>query len=94
MKSIGLLQSIGLVWFVVSIVIQIGTTFFFMLWLQRRGARLIFGLTGVPGYLEMKYLDLCRREGCNPKKIMLLRALSLINVLLSAIVVVPLVIMR
>jgi len=92
-KPISLLQAIGLAWFVTSIVLQIGTTVFFLLWLRRRGAKLIFGLTGVPGYLELQYLDLCRRQARSAKTILTLRVILLINVLLAAIVVVPLVIM-
>ena len=93
MKSISLIQAIGLVWFVVSIALQIGTTIFFMIWLRRRGAKLIFGLTGTPGYLEMHYLKLCRQQKSSAKNILILRLILLINVILAAIVVVQLVIM-
>jgi hypothetical protein len=92
-KPISLLQAIGLVWFVTSIVLQIGTTVFFMLWLRRRGIRLTFGLTGVPGYLEVHYRNLCRRQGRSAKTILIVRLMLFINVLLAAIIVVPLVIM-
>lgn len=93
MKSISLLQAIGVAWFIGSIVFEIGTTIFFMLWLRRHGAKLIFGLTGVPGYLEMHYLNLCRQQARSAKTILILRLILLINVLLAAIIVVPLVIM-
>lgn len=93
MKPISLLQGIGLIWFVTSIVLQIGTTVFFMFWLRRRGVRLTFGLTGIPGYLEVHYLNLCRRQGRDGKTILIVRLMLFINVLLAAIIVVPLVIM-
>ena len=69
------------------------TTIFFMIWLRRRGEKLIFGLTGTPGYLEMHYLNFCRQQKRSAKRILILRLILLINVLLAAIVVVPLVIM-
>lgn len=93
MKPISLLQAFGLAWFAASIVLEIGTTIFFMFWLRRRGTRLIFGLTGIPGYLEMHYLNLCRQQARSAKTILILRLLLLINVLVAAIIVVPLVIM-
>lgn len=93
MKSINLMQVIGMVWFVTSIALEIGTTIFFMLWLRWRGITLIFGLTGVPGYLEMRYMELCQREARSAMKILVLRLILLINVLLAAIIVIPLIIM-
>jgi len=92
-KPISLLQALGMAWFIASIVLQVFTTVFFVFWLRRRGAKLIFGLTGVPGYLELQYLDLCRRQGRSAKTILTLRAILLISALLAAIVVVPLAIM-
>ena len=93
MKPVSHLQAIGLAWFAASIVLEIGTSIFFMLWLRRHGTNLIFGLTGVPGYLEMHYLKLCRRQTRNAKPILILRLILLLNVFLAAIIVVPLVIM-
>lgn len=93
MKPISLLQAFGLAWFATSIVLEIGTTIFFIFWLRRRGTRLIFGLTGIPGYLEMHYLNLCRQQARSAKTVLILRLLLLVNVLVAAIIVVPLVIM-
>jgi|GEM_PF-6099286 hypothetical protein len=93
MKPISFLQAIGLAWFVASIVLEIGTTIYFMLWLRRRGIRLTFGLTGIPGYLEMHYMNLCRQQKRSAKTILTLRLILLINVFLAAIIVVSLVIM-
>lgn len=93
MKPISLIQVCGLAWFAASIVLEIGTTIFFMFWLRRRGIRLIFGLTGIPGYLEMHYRNLCRQQARSSTTILILRLLLLVNVFVAAIVVVPLVIM-
>ena len=94
MKPISFLQAIGIAWFFLSIAIQIGTTVFFMIWLRRQGSKLVFGLTGVPGYLEMHYANLCRRQERSAKMILGLRLIILVNALLAAIIVVPLIIMR
>ena len=93
MKSINPWQAIGIAWFCISIVLVIGSNIFFMLWLRRKGVRLVFGLTGIPGYLDMHYVKLCRQEARSAKVVLILRAASWINALLAAMVVVPLVIM-
>ena len=92
-EPISLWQELGLAWFAVSIVLVIGTAIFFMLWLRSKDAKLTFGLTGIPGYLEMHYVKLCRQEGRNAKTVLILRTVLWINALLAAIVVVPLAIM-
>lgn len=77
------------VWFVVAILIEVGSTLVLLLWLRRRGVRLVFGLTGIPGYLERAYREWCRNQGRPSTGVLVLRAVSLINVVVAAIVAIP-----
>ena len=52
----------------------------------------MFGLTGTPGYLDYAYWKWCKAQGRSPKRILVLRGLSFANVILAAIVVIPMII--
>ncbi len=73
-------------WFALSTIVEIIGTTIFWVWLRRRGAKLIFGLAGTPGYLELAYVRWCRNQGRHPNiRLFVFRALSLINVVTSGI---------
>jgi hypothetical protein len=77
------------VWFVVAILVEVGSTLALLLWLHRRGVRLVFGMTGIPGYLERAYREWCRNQGRSSTVVLVLRTFSLINVIVAAIVAIP-----
>jgi hypothetical protein len=81
-----------LVWFVLAVLIEIASSVLLLLWLRRRGVLPVFGLTGVPGYLERVYLEWCRTQGRSWKRVVVLRTLSILNVVLSAVVAIPMLI--
>jgi type IV secretory pathway TraG/TraD family ATPase VirD4 len=82
-------QILILVWFGSAIFVEITSGFVLALWLSRRGVRLVFGLTGMPGYLERAYLKWCRSQGRSGKDVLVLRVLSMVNVIVAAIVTIP-----
>ncbi len=86
------IQVIGFLWFASAIFIAVIQNVIFMHWLKKQGVRLIFGLAGTPGYLDYVYLNWCKNQGRSPKRILMLRALCLANVILAAVVVVPMII--
>ena len=74
------------VWFAVSIIVEIIGSTIFWVWLRRRGAKLIFGLAGTPGYLELAYVRWCRNQRRHPNiRLFVFRALSLINVVIAGV---------
>ena len=78
-------------WFAVSVFIAVVGTFVFWFGLRRRGVRLVFGLTGIPGYMEIAYIEWCRTRGRRPNISMLVfRGASIINVIVAAIFAIPL----
>ena len=86
------IQLIGVFWFASAIFIAVIQNVVFMHWLKKLGVRLIFGLAGTPGYLDYVYFNWCKSQGRSPKRILILRALCLANVILAAVVVVPIII--
>ena len=86
------IKLIGFLWFASAIFIAVIQNVVFMYWLKKQGVRLIFGLAGTPGYLDYVYFNWCKSQGRSPKRILVLRALCLANVILAAIVVVPMII--
>jgi hypothetical protein len=83
-------QAIIYVWFALAVLVEIVSSFVLWLLLRRRGVRLSFGLTGVPGYLERIYKDWCRNQGRSSKRVLLLRAASLVDLIVAAIFAIPL----
>jgi hypothetical protein len=80
-----------MIWFVVSLIVAIIGNVVFLFWLKRRGVNLVFALTGIPGYMDHAYFDWCRSHGCSSKRILVLRAVSIINVIVASIFFVVLV---
>jgi hypothetical protein len=82
------------IWFGLAILVEVASSVVLLLWLRRRGVKVLFGLTGIPGYLERAYLKWCRSQGHSGKRVLLLRALSIINVIIAALVAIPLLVSR
>jgi hypothetical protein len=85
------IKLIGFLWFASAIFIALIQNLVFFFWLKKLGVRLIFGLGGTPGYLDYVYFNWCKSQGRSPKRILLLRALCFANVILAAIVVIPII---
>jgi hypothetical protein len=79
-------EAIEMAWFCLSIVLVIGHTIFFRQWIRKHDPGFIYLLSGIPGYLEMRYLGLCRRQSRNAKPVLIFRAVLWINVILTIIV--------
>lgn len=78
------------IWFALSVFIAVTGTVVLWFWLRRRGVKLVYGLTGVPGYMERAYVAWCRNNGQQPNKTMIvLRAISIINLIVAAAVAIP-----
>jgi hypothetical protein len=86
------IQLIGFLWFASAIFIYVVGSLVFLFWLKKLGVRLIFGFRGIPGYAEYAYLNWCKSQKCSPTWILVLRGLSFANVILAAIVVIPMII--
>jgi hypothetical protein len=80
-------QILVICWVVVSFIIEYITTVLFLIWLRRQGATLIFGLTGIPWYLEKVYIAWCKSKGKNPNgKFLKIRAILLANLLIGMVI--------
>lgn len=87
-------DAIVLVWFALSILMEIISTLVLMTWLRRRKVPIVFGLTGIPGYLEHAYADWCRSHGEDSKRLLVIRGLLLLNVVLAAVITIPILVAR
>jgi len=85
-SNTSLYEIIIFIWFASSVLIAVVGNFAFWIWLRRRGIKLIFGLVGTPGYLDYVYLKWCREQGRSGKAIIILRVLSVSNVIAAGIV--------
>jgi hypothetical protein len=84
-KEMPMSTGLILAWFYSSIVIEFGSSLILDLWLRKRSIKVGF-LAVIPGNLEYAYLNLCRSQGRSARRILILRGLSLVNVI-SAIIV-------
>jgi len=78
-----------LIWFVTAILAEVIGLLVFALWLRRRGVRLVFGLIGVPGYLEYRYAHWRASRGESPRRAIALRLLLLLNMMLAILCAFP-----
>ncbi len=84
-------QLVVFVWFAVSVIVAVVGTVALWIWLRRQGVQLVYGLAGIPGYMEHAYIAWCRSQRVKPNKtVILLRAISIVNVVLAAVVAIPL----
>ena len=78
-----------LIWFATSILVEVVGILFFALWLTNRGVKLVFGLTGIPGYLEHRYAIWCADRGRSPRRVIVIRALLLLNMIIAILCAIP-----
>jgi hypothetical protein len=83
-----------IIWFVVAGLIEISSSISLLFWLRRHGVKLIFGLRGTPGYLEYAYIKWCRSQGCSWTTVVVLRIISIINLIAAGVVFIVLVVGR
>jgi len=78
-----------MIWFCASVSFAVVGNFLFWLWLHRRNVKMIFVLTGTPGYLDKVYIEWCKSRGLRPnKKLLIFRATSFVSAIISSIVAV------
>ncbi len=85
------LEDVILVWFALSIFTEVVSAAILRIWLSRRGVRVRFYLYGVPGYLERVYRNWRRSQGRPSNTVFILRIISLVNVIVAAIVAIPII---
>lgn len=73
-------------WFMLSVAVEVASSLVLFIVLRRRGETVSFVKYGLPGYLESRYLRWCRSNGRSGRRVVLLRSLSLLN-LVAAVVV-------
>jgi hypothetical protein len=78
-----------LTWFAASIVAEVIGMLILRVRLYRRGVRLVSGLTGVPGYMEYRYAMWCRERGRSPRRVIVLQAVLLFNMVLAILCALP-----
>jgi type IV secretory pathway TraG/TraD family ATPase VirD4 len=78
-----------LVWFAIAALAEIFSTLGFAFWLHRRGVGLVFGLIGVPGYIEHRYAQWCRDTGRSARRGVTLRLLLLVNLIVAFVFAFP-----
>lgn len=78
-----------LIWFASAILAEVIGMLIFAWQLRRSGARLVFGMVGVPGYLEYHYAQWCNSRRESPRNVIVLRALLLLNMILAILFAFP-----
>jgi len=78
-----------LMWFAVAILAEVFSTVGFAFWLHRRGVKLVFGLTGIPGYVEYRYAEWCKARGKPSRRVVAIRVLLMINVIAALLFAFP-----
>jgi hypothetical protein len=82
-------QWVVLVWFACAVLAEVLSTVGFAIWLRRRKVSLIFGMIGVPGYLERRYAEWCRANGRASRNWIVVRLLLIANVVAALVVAFP-----
>ncbi len=80
------MQGIVTVWFALSVLVEVVGNVALYLWLRRRQVRMIIGLAGLHGYLDLLYARWCREHGRSAARVLWLRRGSLANMVAAAIV--------
>jgi steroid 5-alpha reductase family enzyme len=89
MRNVTLSTWIILIWFVAAILAEVIGMLTFAIWLRRRGVSLIFGLVGIPGYLEYRYARWCTSHGQSSRRVIALRLILIFNMLLAILFAFP-----
>jgi hypothetical protein len=85
MNYFNILEIIIIIWFSMSVFIEIASSLVFWFWLRRHGVNLVFSLIGIPGYMESAYRKWCRKNGVSGKTVLILRISSIINVIIASV---------
>jgi hypothetical protein len=72
-------------WFSTAVLIEVVQNFALYLYLRRAGVKVSFALAGTPGYLDNLYRTLRSGQNKSSFLVILLRMLSLVNVVVAAI---------
>ena len=80
------IETLMIIWFGVSVLVEIITTIYFYYWLRRQGVKLIFSLSGAPGYMERVYREWCHSQGRSSIGIIIMRSILLLNCIMAGIV--------
>ena len=83
------LHAVTLVWFVLAVIAEVVSTIAFAVWLRHRNVRLIFGMIGVPGYLENRYALWCRETKRPRRSWIAVRVLLMVNVVVAFLANLP-----
>ena|SRR5690242_10206349 len=87
MTQPGFWQWVAILWFALSVMSLVGENFVFYLWLRRVGVPLSFVWSGIPGYLDARYIQWCKEHGRPPwRGRILVRRVLLLNAVAAAIV--------
>jgi steroid 5-alpha reductase family enzyme len=89
MRGVSLTTWVLLIWFAAAILAEVVGMLAFAISLRRRGVALVFGLIGIPGYLEYRYAQWCTSHGQSPRRVIVLRFLLMANMLLAILVAFP-----
>jgi hypothetical protein len=89
MKAVTLSTWVVLIWFAVAVLAETVGILAFAMWLRRRGVTLVFGLVGIPGYLEYRYVRWCQSRGQSSRRGIALRLLLLFNMILAILFAFP-----
>jgi hypothetical protein len=88
--SMRTVQLVVVIWFGVSVVVSVVENTVFYYWLRARGVRVRFIWAGWPPHLDGQYAEWCRARGRSPRRVLVLRKLSIVNMLLAAFFAIPL----
>ncbi len=75
-----------LVWFMASVVVEVGSSLMLFILLRRHGEAVSFVMYGIPGYLESRYLRWCHSSQRSGRLVVTLRVISLLNLVAAAVV--------
>lgn len=70
-------------WFLISVSFAVGSQILLLYFLRSRGVPVKFGLGGTPGYLDLKFIEWCKKNQRTYLAVIFLRIALLISVVLS-----------
>jgi len=85
-------SALRFLWFALAIFIEVFGNLAFLFFLKTLGIKPSIILYGIPGYLEYAYWKWCKNQRRSPERILVLRGVSFANLILAAIVVIPMII--
>jgi hypothetical protein len=73
-----------IVWFIVSVLLEVVGTAVFRFWLRRKGVQISSLVGGVPGVLEYAYMQWCRSQSRSAVPVLVFRGISLLNAIAAS----------